>query len=174
MRPLLLVLSITIIGLLFAGCSTTASTPRTGTQLTPAQVDRLCGAPWIGTLTYLDYTSGKLTTIDSSLQVRRLDGPGARWEYGIGYSKEPHADSRETLELTRGGTQLGDERIVRVEEDASGTLRYVTECEGLDDNRPASFRFEHEVSDRACSRRKMVRFAGTTEWFERHIYRWHR
>ena len=55
-----------------------------------------------------------------------------------------------------------------------GSLHFVTECDGMDDHRPATFRFEHDVSIHTYARRKMVKFTGTSEWFERHIYRWSR
>ena len=128
--------------------------------ITPADVDRLTGAPWKGTLEYLDYTSQKQVTIKSTLAVRRLpaqsDGTTA-WSMAIGYTDEPDANSGETAMLS-----------------ADGTLRVVTEQDGPDDNRPARFRFVYLIGPATVSIQKLVRFAPTEAFFERHIYRWGR
>lgn len=157
-----------------SGCATRGTGHSSGARLLAADVDRLAGDPWVGTLTYLDYTSNQLTTIDSSLMVRRTDASAATWEFGVGYSKEPHADSKEVVSLSGDGTMLGDEVVVSREETADGGLRFVTECDGMDDERPARFRFEHTVTAKEYVRRKMVRFNGEEDFFERHVYRWGR
>lgn len=152
--------------LIISGCS---SAPR----LTPADLDALIGAPWVGTLTYLDYTSGRHTTIDSSLTVRRISDEPSSWEFAVGYSREPDADARETVPLSADGRRLGDEVVV-LRQAFPGGLRFITESDGADDSRPARFRFEHTLSDHGYSRRKLVRLAGEPEFFERHIYQWSR
>lgn len=157
------------------GCSgNRASTPSSEPRLHVADIDSLTGPPWVGTLTYLDYTSQQHTTIDSSLIVRRVGDSPPSWEFGLGYSKEPHADSKETIALSGDGQALGDERVVSREALPGGGVRFVTECDGEDDHRPSRFRFEHTLSPHEYSRRKLVRFNGTNEFFERHVYRWGR
>lgn len=146
-------------------------------RLEPADLDRLTGAPWVGTLTYLDYSSQKTTTIDSSLVVRRVEEEPPAWEIGVGYSKEPHADSKELVVLRDGGRLLDEQRIVSREVLANGDLVFVMEARGEDNNRPAVFRFEHRIAAGEYSRRKMVRFEdgqGDGEFFQRHVYRWKR
>ena len=174
MRSTCLALILVFLGLGLASCSSRPPVDENVAKLEPADIDRLCGAPWVGTLTYLDYTSGQHTTIDSNVTVRRVGSKPATWEVGIGYSKEPHADARELVGLSADGTMLGTERVIVMNRSLEGQLRFVTECDGMDDNRQATFRFEHDVSQQSYSRRKMVKFAGTSEWFERHIYRWSR
>jgi len=63
--------------LLFLAAITVAATAPAMAQgksaaVIPADIDRLTGAPWRGTLEYLDYTSQKQVTIKSTLAVRRL------------------------------------------------------------------------------------------------------
>lgn len=158
-----------------SGCTATRATaPATPARLNAADIDLLTGSPWVGSLTYLDYTSKVPRTIDSSLIVRRVaDNPPA-WEFGIGYSKEPHADSKSSAALSADGTSLGDEVVTSRAALPGGGVRFTTECDGVDDNRPARFRFEHTITPNAYARRKMVRFDGEAEFFERHIYRWSR
>lgn len=142
--------------------------------LVPADLDALVGAPWIGTLTYLDYTSAEHTTIDSSLVVRKLTDAPPSWEFATGYAKEPQADVTENVVLSPDGRALGDERVVERRSLPGGGVFFVTETTGDDDDRPATFRFEHSITPTAYSRRKMVRFEGEAAFFERHIYEWKR
>lgn len=161
------------VGCAFASGCTSTPASHNATYLSPADLDRLTGPPWVGTLTYLDYTSKQQTTIDSSLIVVRKDDAPRTWEFGVGYAKEPHADSKEELALKDRGRMLGDELVVSRTVLADG-VTFITECDGQDDNREARFRFEHTITSHEYSKRKLVRFAETKEFFERHIYRWKR
>lgn len=156
------------------GCAADRTTPSDEPRLTAADIDTLAGTPWVGTLTYLDYQSSRLTTIDSSLIVRRTADAPPAWEFGVGYSKEPHADAKETVALADDGRSLGDEVVISRETLPDGAVRFITEVDGKDDHRPARFRFVHTVSARAYTRSKLVRFEGDREFFERHVYRWSR
>lgn len=160
--------------LAIAGCSTTHSTTRVESQVRAADIDALTGPPWIGTLTYLDYTTRRHTTIDSSLIVRRRGDSPPSWEFGMGYSKEPHADSTEIILLSTDGRLFGDEQVRSREVLQESGVRFVTECDGEDDHRQASFRFEHTITAHEYSRRKLVRLKDESEFFERHVYRWTR
>ena len=139
-----------------------------------SDIDALVGAPWVGTLTYLDYTSKKSVTIDSSLMVGRVGDAPPSWSFGYGYSREPHADSTSTLTLLEDGRVFGDEVVVSRARCADGGLAYTTESRGEDDQRAATFRFEHRLDPRSYSRRKLVRYDGEREYVERHVYRWSR
>jgi hypothetical protein len=157
---------------LVSGCAS-SPTGNDAARLTPADLDLLTGPPWVGSLTYLDYTSKQQTTIDSSLIVTRKSDAPPTWEFGVGYSKEPHANSKEDVSLKDGGRTLGDEQVLSRTSLPDGVL-FITECNGQDDNRAARFRFEHSITAHEYSKRKLVRFDGTRDFFERHIYRWKR
>ena len=168
--------------LLFLATTTvTGSAPvmaqATSAAVTPADIDRLAGAPWKGTLEYLDYTSQKQVTIKSTLAVRRLparsDGATA-WSMAVGYTDEPDANSGETALLSADGRTFRGEAVLERAVDANGVLRIVTEQDGPDDNRPARFRFVYLIGPATVSIQKLVRFAPTEAFFERHIYRWSR
>lgn len=176
-----------LIALVGAGCHAAASRPadRSGARsavaeagspvVTPADIDRLVGVAWVGTLTYKDYTSGKPTAIRSTLRVTPL--PSARphaWTMAIGYPDEPHADSTEPLTLSDDGTRFDDNAVVARAALGDGRVRITTEQEGSDNGAPARLRRVYTFGADECSVQLMVRPAGQPEFFERHIYVWRR
>lgn len=171
-RPCLLVFLVAL--LVAAGCSTSEQPTDSDARICAHDIDALAGPAWTGTLTYVDYESGRRTTIDSSFVVRRVGESPPAWEFGVGYSTEPHADAREVVALSSDGRSLGDERVILRESLPDGGVQIVTESDGEDDGRAARFRFEHTVTPREYTRRKLVRFDGDSEFFERHTYRWTR
>lgn len=130
---------------------------------------------WSGTLTYLDYTSNKPTTIRSTLVVKSI-APGA-WTWATGYNDEPDANSASEVRVIENGAaiQSGDtvERVVsRVRVGEKVTI--TTQHDGTDDNRPATIRREYIVAPGRFTIAKFVRFEGEGEFFERHVYNWSR
>lgn len=174
MRPasffLVLVVSI-------AGCAGSVRTNTAGeaARALPTDFDGLIGPMWRGTLTYLDYTSGKPTTIPSSLAVTK-DGPGA-WKVAFGYDDEPHSNAASVLRVIDDGAALlnGDtrERVV-LRRAGSDEVAVTTEFTGTDNDRPATIRKMYTVAAGEASLRKMVRFDGEAEFITRHEYRWRR
>ena len=153
--------------------STARALPATARAL-PADLDLLTGPAWHGTLTYLDYQSRKPVSIRSTLLVTRLPGSARRWEERLGYDDEPHANRAEVVTLSDDGRVLDGQEVVAREALPDGGVRVVTEAEGEDDNRPARFRHVYLLGARESSLQKLVRFAGTLEFFERNRYAWKR
>ena len=142
-------------------------------SIKPADLDRLTGDQWTGTLTYVDYQSGKRTPIPSTLRVKRADGDAAAWLFEYGYPKEPQANGAKTAKLSADGSTFDDEKVVERAETPAG-LKLVTEKPGTDNNKPALFRYTWLVGERSLSIRKEVRYDGAAEFFERNEYRWSR
>jgi hypothetical protein len=155
-----------------------AGTPvASGAAVLEADLDLLVGPSWKGTLTYLDYTSKKLTTIPSTLLVtRKTTAAGAEptWRVAFGYTDEPHADKAEDLPLRSGGKLLGDEPVMERSVLADGTVRLVTEMAGQDDSVPAQLRRVYLITRGRYEIQKWVRPAGAPEYFQRYVYRWTR
>jgi hypothetical protein len=141
----------------------------------PHEFDQLAGAPWSGTLTYTDFTSGERTTIRSTLLVTRV-GDGA-WDFAIGYNDEPHANNKQRVALDDAGRfiRFGDrcEEVVRGSSPATpGPIETV--ADGDDNGRPAIIKHVYMISPKAFSIRKLVKPPGEPEFFERNIYEWTR
>jgi hypothetical protein len=148
-----------------------------GTAVTAADIDLLTGAPWNGTLTYLDYTSHQQTTIKSSLSVTRLPprpDSAFAWDMRVGYADEPQANSGETAVLTRDGRVFRDGAVLERTLLPDGSVRVVTEQDGEDDHRNARFRFVYLLGREQSSIQKLVRFTPQEAFFERHVFRWSR
>ena len=158
----------------FAGCAAPNAISSSIARALPADLDLLTGAAWHGTLTYLDYQSHKPVSIRSTLLVTRLAGAAPRWEERLGYDDEPQANRAGTLALSDDGRVLDGEAVVAREALPGGAVRVVTEADGKDDDRPARFRHVYLLSTNQSSLQKLVRFAGTEEFFERNVYRWKR
>ncbi len=169
-------------GLATAGCGRdsrprdAAAGPSVNTLLaTEADMDALTGAHWKGTLTYLDYTTGKLITIKSSLLVSRRPGEGApAWDVRIGYTDEPQKDGGESVTLPRDGAEFFGAAVVERSAMSTGGTRIVTETRGEDDGKPALVRKVYTITPRRCVVKKLVRWDGTPGFFERNAYDWSR
>lgn len=156
--------------------STSSLSPSQPTaQARPSDFDALTGSPWTGTLTYLDYQSGKPTVLRTTLRVTRdstLSPPA--WQVAIGYPDEPKANSVEALRLSADGRTLDDEAVVERSELPGGVVRVVTQKQGQDDGRPATLRHVYVLGAAQCSVEKRVTFPGSAESIQRNIYRWSR
>jgi hypothetical protein len=90
------------------------------------------------------------------------------------YPNAPKANSASRVTIAGDGSTIDGERVTERSVLAGGIVRIVTEKSGEDDRRPAMCRFTYLVGDSSFSRRKEVRFEGTTNYFERHTYTWTR
>lgn len=166
--------------LLAAAAATVAIAPlaaQAPARLTPADVDRLLGPRWEGILEYKDYSSGKQTTIKSTLDVTRgpaLADGSPTWEMRFGYNDEPNANSSETAVLSADGRTFRGEQVTERTLLPDGSLRIVTEQDGTDNNRRARYRYVYVLGTTTVSVQKLVRYIGEETFFERNAYRWGR
>ncbi|MBS1723253.1 MAG: hypothetical protein JSS66_09910 [Armatimonadetes bacterium] len=137
-------------------------------------LQRLTDRPWRGTLTYLDYSSNKHTTIKSTLVVERVAGGPTSWMWYFGYTDESSHDSGQTLELKFDGKRFDDESVVSRKMLPQRRVEVVTQSRGKDNDRPATMRHVYRIGDDEFSLQLLVRYDGTNQFFERHIYRWKR
>lgn len=172
-----LVVAGSVLGMTGPGCSGPGPAPaaRATASMRAQDVDGLTGGAWAGTLTYLDYTSGKPYTMPATLAVERIAGAAEpSWRFRVGYPDEPKANAERLVVLAGQGSVFDGETVVERTEEPGGVVRVVTEAEGEDDRRPARFRHEYEFGPGACSIRKLVRFEGESAFFERNTFRWRR
>jgi len=135
-----------------------------GFALRPDELDVLTGKHWTGTLTYLDYGSGELTTIPTELTVKNK-GQGV-YEWGTAYPKEPGHNSTDELTISSDGKVLDGENVT--ERMLTGNfLKIVTEKTGTDNHKAARFGFTYLIGKNAFSRKKEVRYDVQENWFMR-------
>lgn len=132
------------------------------------------GRQWTGTLTYLDYTSGKKTTIKSNIVVTRSSSDALSWTFEMYYPLEPAADGKDEVSLSLDGRTFNGEAVIESTKLPGGILRVVTTAPGKDDNRNATIRHTYLIGKRTFSIQKEVKFDGTDEFIERNIYNWER
>jgi hypothetical protein len=181
LRVVLTVAILSQIAIPFLGCSSARSTScETQRLLTLEQAfDKLLptSSTWKGTLTYLDYTSNKPTTIPSTFKLTQAADSSSAWNFAIGYDEEPHANSATRLELRDYGRvlQLGDTTETVLSSIRQGNrVDITTQFTAADDNKPATIRKVYIISPNAFSMQKLVKFADQPDFFERHIYQWSR
>lgn len=157
-----------------AGCASNPSGSSAPAAARAADLDRLAGPPWAGTLTYLDYASDQRTTIPVTLEVARVvpekAGGGAAWSFAFNFSEEPEAAETMVIALSPDGAALGDEMVVERAELPGGAVRIVTVQESADNNRPARLRQIYTLDDQRVSVVKMVRYTGETDELERNRF----
>jgi len=134
----------------------------------------LAGAEWSGTLTYLDYRSNKKVSIPSILKVTPNSDDEWSWAFEYVYPDEPHASSKQMIQLSRDGRSLNGEVVLERTSLAGNTVRFVTEEKGQDNNRRAPFRFTYSVNAKSFSIKKEVRYEGEDQFFERNTFDWKR
>ena len=133
-------------------------------------LQRLKGS-WKGTLTYLDYTSGKPYTMPADVYITRVVGTQL-FLCSHHYPDEPKANAVDTLRLSPDGKMIDQEIIRSRRKLPGGGVEIITEETGVDgnDQLPATFRYTYRIGKDFFSQRKDVQFAGQTEWIQRHEY----
>lgn len=140
-----------------------------------AGVFRKTEGDWKGTLTYLDYTSGKPFTMPVKLNISRTGKPEPIWLLTVEFPDEPRANGKDSFQISHDGRYFKGAPVASVEK-KNGAYYIVTTLEGRDGNedRKAWFRFTYEISRRRLIWRKEVRFEEEDDFFQRNEYRFTR
>jgi hypothetical protein len=145
-----------------------------GQKLKSKDLDKLGGAQWVGNLTYRDYSSDKKVSISCNLAVTK-SGKKNSWIFSYLYPKEPKANSADTVVLSDDGKIFDKEMVIERTKLADGTLKFVTQKEGSDNDKKAMFRFTYLIGDKTFSLKKEVKYLeGSADYFERNEYKWTR
>ena len=147
-------------------------------RLTSSDLALATANDWRGTLTYLDYSTGKAVMLNTALrgQMSRADRLVLQFDY-----EEPnksHVFGTDTLTVAPDGTRLrwdGTDFTVQARQWLPNqTLRLVLEGPGQDDNRPVLIRKTVLLSPRQLAVRKQIRLAGDTAFVQRNAYQFTR
>jgi len=143
-----------------------------GQTIQPASLGKLYGF-WKGSLTYLDYSSGKPFTMAAELAVYTIPGGLV---IQTSYPDEPQANGADTLHIKNGDTSFMGSRITAFAADSAGNFELTTQYHGPDgnDQKPALIRKKYTVKNNRYTLQKEVLFDGTSDWIIRHTYRFSR
>ncbi len=129
-----------------------------------------------GTLTYLDYSSGKPFSMPANVMISLKAGKPDGIILTLDYPNEPKANGNDTLIISNDGSLLNHANIVSKRKLADGSLEIVTDMDGRDgnDHKKAVLRHIFTISQTKFSNRKEVKFEGTDTWILRNEYRFSR
>lgn len=164
---------LTLLSLLFTLLLVPALARAQSARVNAADLNRLAGAEWKGTLIYVDYRSGKKTSILSNLTVRPAADKSS-WEFDFQYPDEPKANKKSIAKLSLDGGTYDGETVIERRELKGRVLKIVTTQPGTDNDKKAVFRFTYLIAPTVFSIRKEVRYEDAKEFFERNEYSWKR
>ncbi len=130
---------------------------------------------WKGTLTYLDYSSGKPYTMPADLKIRRI-GNTSQYSFLNIYPNEPKANSIDTFTISADGRSINKELIKSRKMLTKGNIEIVTEELGKDgnDNKEATIRHSYTFGKAKFKIIKEVQFISEQKWIKRHEYSYSR
>jgi hypothetical protein len=126
---------------------------------------------WKGSLTYLDYSSGKPYSMPANLLVSAHKEKQQLVFYNI-YPGEPKANSTDTVTVLQDGKMLNNETVASVTRFKNGVIKIITNYKAVDgnDNKPALIRLTYAFTKQTFTIVKDVLFDGTANWIKRHQY----
>lgn len=137
--------------------------------VTSDDLNILTGKKWTGKLTYLDYKSNKEVSIPADITVEKTEDADA-FIFINEYPEEPKANGSETIRIEDNGKLFGNETVTEKISDVEGSLKIVTERDGMDDEKPALIRHTYFISKTKFTVQKDVNFHDGNNFLKRHIY----
>ena len=136
--------------------------------------EKLVGS-WQGTLTYLDYSSGKPFTMSADLDIKRI-GKINKFSFSNIYPKEKNANSVDTVTISKDGKYVDKKLVKSRHKFPNGDIEIITEELGIDgnDNKQATIRQTYTFGKTSFISRKDVQFLGEKDWINRHEYSYNR
>ena len=125
---------------------------------------------WKGTLTYLDYQSGKPYTMPAKILVTNEKEGSNSFTLFFEYPDEPKANAKDTLTISKKGTVIDGCRVVEKKQ-ADGNLVLITEKKGKDDDRKAVLRYTYTIGPSVFIIHKDVKFTGEEKWIMRNEFK---
>lgn len=132
-----------------------------------SDINVLNDTKWQGSLMYLDYGSGKETTLLTKMQ---LTVKGNKIHFSTQYNNEPKANSKGTIRLKKGGTYFGKEKVIEKSKLKDGILRIVTMFDGYDNNKEAIIYKTYLFNENIYSVTKEIELKDSKEKFIRNKY----
>ncbi|EDP70163.1 hypothetical protein FBALC1_11537 [Flavobacteriales bacterium ALC-1] len=131
-----------------------------------SELELLNNTSWKGKLTYKDYQSGKLTSIDATMQAE-IDGE--KIIYNVQYTYEPNKNNKSSIKIKKNGTYYGNEKIVS-NTYKNGTRTFVTSYEGKDNGKKATMYITRQFNETSYKEIKEVLLKDSSKRFMRNTY----
>jgi hypothetical protein len=146
------------------------SSAQNAVQIQQSDIAMLQGS-WKGSLTYLDYRTGKPYTMPANTIISAIPQSNNLLVEMI-YPDEPKANGKDTLKVNAGFSSFDDCAIISRKKLADGSIEIITTHKGKDgnDNKNAIIRKTYTIGKNKFTNRKDVQFEGTTEWIMRNEY----
>ena len=136
------------------------------TTISIKDFESLNNTNWKGTLSYLDYQSGEISNVETTLQIKI---EGDKVKSNMQYTYEPNKNNKSSVQIKKSGTHYGNEKIVS-NTFKNGTRTIVTTYTGKDDNRKANIFITHKFNNTCYKIQKKVVFINTNESIVRNTY----
>jgi hypothetical protein len=127
---------------------------------------------WKGTLTYLDYSSANAYTMPAEIDISYTSNKTG-YIRAYSYPNEPKANSTDTTYTKDSGKYFGKEKVISFVKNNSRDFTLITEFDDVDgnDKKEATIRHKYQLEGNSFIIRMDVKFKGTTNWINRHEYR---
>ena len=136
--------------------------------ISPDDLDIISGK-WKGTLTYLDYSTNKPFTMPANVSVER--GKNAyQVQLFISYPKEPNANSKDRIIISKDGVLLNKTRVISREILPNQEIKITTEYSGKDNRKKGLIRNVYIFGMQRFIIRKEVKFKDSADWLIRNEY----
>ncbi|MBT8296992.1 MAG: hypothetical protein KJO52_01545 [Maribacter sp.] len=136
--------------------------------ISPDDLDIISGK-WKGTLTYLDYSTNKPFTMPANVSVEQ-----GKNEYQvqlfITYPKEPNANSKDKIIISKDGALLNKSRVTSREILTNQEVKITAEYSGKDNRKKALIRNVYIFGSQRFIIRKEVKFSDSADWLMRNEY----
>ncbi len=121
---------------------------------------------WTGSLTYLDYKTGKPYTMPADLIVKQGKNENQLLLLNK-YPNEPKANNSDKVKIRKNGTILNKSAVTSREIQSNNRIQITTEKVGKDDSKIAVIRYIYLLGKEQFTIRKEVQFEASKEWIKR-------
>lgn len=126
---------------------------------------------WKGTLTYVDYKSGKPYTMPANMSFKKLSDNELLAQHI--YPNEPKANSVDTFAIGKLGKIFNENKIIKVVHLLNNGIEITTQVKSKDgnDNKPALLKHIYTITEHTFTNRKEVKFLDSKTWMLRNEYK---
>jgi hypothetical protein len=128
---------------------------------------------WVGSLTYTDYGTNKPFTMPANLIVTQGKN-SYQLILNITYPKEPNANSKDKIKISKDGTQLNKLDIKSRQVFPNGQIKIITQYSGKDNGKKALIKNVYIIGTSNFIIRKEVKFENSDDWLLRNEYNYSR